>query len=61
VCDRVKLLAHINRPGAVAPAIGRVLPPRHDGQQNIKNPPPVLPDESSTRRKNILLSETQKL
>src|ERR1700685_2421532 len=31
---------------------------RHDGHQN---PPPVLPDESSVPRKNICLSERQKL
>jgi hypothetical protein len=37
-----------------------VLLARHDGQ-NSKNPPPVLPGESSARRKNILLSERQKL
>jgi hypothetical protein len=36
-----------------------LLPQRHEG--NTKNPPPVLPDESSAPRKNILLSERQKL
>jgi hypothetical protein len=38
----------------------RVLPLQHDGQL-AKNTPPVLPDASSLPRKNIPLSETQKL
>jgi hypothetical protein len=34
--------------------------PQYDGQ-NTKNPPPVLPDASSSLGKNILLSEIEKL
>jgi hypothetical protein len=41
------------------PPLG-LLPLRHDGQ-NTKNPPSVLPDMSSPSRKNIVLSERQKL
>jgi hypothetical protein len=45
--------------GGDAQGLGSV-PPRHDGQ-DVKMTPPVLPDESSVRRENILLSERQKL
>jgi hypothetical protein len=40
--------------------VREVLPSKPDGQ-HIENPPPVLPDESSARRKDIPLSETRKL
>jgi hypothetical protein len=49
------------QPGEINPwARIEVLPPPHDGQ-NIKNPPPVLPDESSSLCKNISLSERKNL
>jgi hypothetical protein len=45
--------------GPILAAPVQVLPLRHDGQ--TKSPPGVLPDESSSWRKNIPLSERQNL